>query len=61
MGYQTEWTPADASVALPCGKCNEDGGIEYREWESSCGGYEEYRYRCTKCGHTWWPKGPTHD
>jgi len=26
-------------------------------WESSCGGYEDYRYTCGACGHVWWVDG----
>ncbi len=56
MGYETDWTPVK-NQTVPCRKCNETGGIEFREWESSCGGYEDYHYRCTKCGNDWWVEG----
>lgn len=44
----------------PCeGKCLKCGKEEvgYREWESSCGGYEDYQYTCRACGHSWWVDG----
>ena len=44
----------------PCkGKCRKCGKEElsYREWESSCGGYEDYQYTCRACGHSWWVDG----
>lgn len=56
MAYETDWTPVKDEV--PCRKCNEVGGIEVREWESSCGGYDDYHYRCTKCSADWWIDGP---
>lgn len=39
----------------PCGKCG--GVVRCRVWESSCGGYEDYKYTCTKCGQSWWVDG----
>ncbi len=47
----------DEKVAsCTCPKCQ--GEVRYKVWESSCGGYEDIKYRCTKCGHTWWVDGP---
>lgn len=37
---------------LPCGH-----PVEFRVWESSCGGWEDYQYRCRGGGHTWWVEG----
>lgn len=40
--------------------CRACGGIETviaTPWESSCGGYEDYKMRCTKCDKTWWEEG----
>lgn len=34
------------------------GVVRWREWESSCGGYVDYQYRCEKCGKRWWIDGP---
>lgn len=27
-------------------------------WESSCGGYEDYRYECSNCAYGYWIEGP---
>lgn len=56
MGFQTDWIPELESL-VPCRRCGQTGGIEYREWESSCGGYEDYKYRCKKCDSSWWIEG----
>lgn len=45
--------PAD----VRCRSCGMTGQVTVQEWESSCGGYEDYRYKCT-CGHVWWIEGP---
>lgn len=39
-----------------CRKCGMIGQVKYRVWESSCGGYEDYNYKCT-CSHSWWVDG----
>jgi len=40
----------------PCRKCG--GGPVVREtWESSCGGYEDYKYTCQACGDVRWVDG----
>jgi DNA-directed RNA polymerase subunit M/transcription elongation factor TFIIS len=39
-----------------CRKC-KDGPVVYETWESSCGGYEDYKYTCKACGYTWWVDG----
>lgn len=39
-----------------CRKCSAKE-VRYRIWESSCGGYEDYHYKCFGCGHTWWVDG----
>lgn len=56
MGYQGDWKPVE-DPKVPCRKCGVAGHIEYREWESSCGGYEDYKYRCAACGQNWWVEG----
>jgi hypothetical protein len=38
-------------VARRCG-----AKVRYRVWESHCGSYEDYQYRCDN-GHTWWLDG----
>jgi len=42
---------------LTCPKCIGHHVVE-RLWESSCGGYDDYQYRCSDCGHKWWVEGP---
>ena len=39
-----------------CRKCNSEY-VRYRMWESRCGGYEDYQFRCFDCGHSWWVDG----
>jgi hypothetical protein len=36
-----------------CGSNN----VWYRSWESSCGGYDDYKYHCRDCNKTWWVEG----
>lgn len=40
----------------PCSDCG--GAVVWSLWESHCGGYEDLRYRCTRCKHVWWVEGP---
>lgn len=40
----------------PCPQC-KGGDVTYRVWESSCGGYEDFKYTCAGCKHTWWVEG----
>lgn len=60
--FQDDWKHAvvkDAEgndVGWPCRKC--DGrNVYYKEWESSCGGYEDMKYECRDCKRTWWVEG----
>ncbi len=39
-----------------CPKCDHLMGM--REWESSCGGYEDYHFKCPNCDHSYWVEGP---
>lgn len=41
-----------------CRKCGEQS-VECRIWESSCGGYEDYKYECKNqdCKYYWWIEG----
>lgn len=48
-----DWVKCDDR---PCHKC-ESKEVMYRIWESSCGSYEDEKYKCLKCGHTWWIEG----
>ena len=56
MSYTSDWAPVKDDV--PCRKCGEIGGVEVRDWESSCGGFDDYHYRCLKCNEDWWIEGP---
>lgn len=58
MGYTTDWKPTKAqNPSFVCHEC-KSGEVEYRDWESSCGGYDDTHYRCKDCGHSWWVEGP---
>jgi transposase-like protein len=39
-----------------CRYCNSPH-VQYRIWESSCGGYEDYQYKCAECQRVWWIDG----
>lgn len=56
MSYSPKWTPVK-NDSFSCPKCQTKGQIEYREWESSCGGYEDLKYHCKSCDHMWWVEG----
>lgn len=57
MGFVGDWMPTkDENPGFKCRKCGSDE-VEYREWESSCGGYEDYKYRCNGCAREWWVEG----
>lgn len=47
--FTTGWMPV---VVQSCHKCG--GALEYRKWESDCGGYDDQQFRCTSCGQSWW-------
>ena len=49
------WQHADR---VRCPKCFAP--TEYRGWESDDGGFEDTKYRCVDCEHTWW-RDLTHD
>lgn len=51
-GVFDEWKPSDR----PCPKC-KSLTIQYRIWESSCGGYEDLNFKCSNCYHSWWVDG----
>ena len=40
-----------------CPKC-AGANISCTMWESNDGAYEDYKYRCNVCQHTWWIDGP---
>ena len=39
-----------------CRKCGQRK-LVCRVWESSCGGYEDNKIKCSNCGHIWWVDG----
>ena len=51
-GEFQEWK----DVKTRCIKCNSPH-VQYRVWESSCGGYEDYQYKCAECQRVWWIDG----
>ena len=53
---QGEFAEFKVQPKIPCRKCGVHA-VSMREWESSCGGYEDYQYRCNSCGHSWWVDG----
>lgn len=36
-----------------CGSHN----VKFRLVESSCGGHDDYQYRCQDCWNSWWAEG----
>lgn len=40
----------------PCRHCDSKK-VQCQVWESSCGGYEDYKYSCPDCGKRWWVDG----
>lgn len=41
-----------------CWHCGGKDTLVCRAWDSSCGGYTDYQYRCEACGKRWWSEGP---
>lgn len=39
------------------GKCDKTTDHRCWTWESSCGGYEDYKFECIDCGHVFWVDG----
>lgn len=40
-----------------CRKCDKETAHKCESWESSCGGYEDYKYTCSTCGTVHWVDG----
>ena len=57
--YEKDWQKTNSAQTNPGFKCRKCGShdISFREWESSCGGYEDIHYRCDACKHDWWVEG----
>lgn len=51
--FEGDWKPSEC----PCPKCKVLGQNFYIIWESSCGGFEDYKHHCRACGHIWWIDG----
>ena len=46
----------EQQASIPCRKCKSIY-VMVKSWDSSCGGYTDYKYRCLDCEHTWWIDG----
>jgi hypothetical protein len=48
----------EVEFRLPCRKCGRKT-VTCKAWDSSCGGYIDYKYKCQAeaCGYTWWIDG----
>lgn len=42
--------------SYPCRKC-KGINVYYQIWESSCGGFEDYKHTCPDCGAIRWEDG----
>lgn len=52
--YIDGWKPTKAvNPNFKCRACGSDD-VWFREWESSCGGYEDMNYECRGCQRKWW-------
>jgi hypothetical protein len=40
-----------------CPHCGGKHCVQCDVWESSCGGYEDYKHTCRCCGKVWWIDG----
>ncbi len=52
-----EFQDVERFPEMACRKCGKVGGVTCKPWESSCGGYTDYKYTCVNCGHVWWIDG----
>lgn len=41
----------------PCPNCGVEGQHFVKEWESSCGGYVDFKFRCGACNKIHWVDG----
>lgn len=62
MTHVAPMRESDGNFKPGCGKKHTCRGCGKEEatcqlWESSCGGYEDYKYTCGSCGHVWWVDG----
>ena len=47
----------ETQVSRYCSKCKVHTMHREQEWESSCGGHEDYKYTCTTCNTVQWIDG----
>ena len=52
-----KFTKESNAPVAKCPKCWEFA-VYYKIFESNCGGFEDAKYTCAKCGHYWWIDGP---
>jgi len=52
-----DFTPPKAEPLIECRHCKQTGHVSRRTWDSSCGGWTDYRYDCSACGKGWWVEG----
>jgi hypothetical protein len=55
--FEGNFTKGRPVPDVQCRRCGEKGKCKEQLWESSCGGYEDYKYTCGGCGHVWWVEG----
>lgn len=48
---------AAGTAERSCARCRRDTVHDSEKWESSCGGYEDYKYTCLRCGAVHWVEG----
>jgi DNA-directed RNA polymerase subunit M/transcription elongation factor TFIIS len=54
---ESNWKPTKSeNPDFTCRKCTSDN-VWYYVWESSCGGYEDYKYHCRSCNSRWVAEG----
>lgn len=40
-----------------CNHCQKSTTFSVATWDSSCGGYTDWKYTCEVCGRGWWEEG----
>ncbi len=48
---------ASITCQIQCPKCKNQEDNARQQWDSSCGGYTDFRMTCWDCGHEWWIEG----
>lgn len=52
-----DFSQYEADRTAKCQAKCESPNVFCRLWESKCGGYEDYHYKCFGCGASWWVEG----